>query len=64
VAAFSERWAGTPWPTKLSWMNFEKVLIHALGPLKNSLTLSLTATLLAVVVGSLIAYIMEDVYED
>jgi len=57
VAAFSERWAGTPWPTKFSFINFEKVFVNAMGPLQNSLTLSLVATLLAVVVGTLIAYI-------
>ncbi len=57
VAALSERWAGTPWPTKLSFINFQKVFIHALGPLQNSLALSLVATLLSVIVGTLIAYI-------
>ncbi len=57
LAAFSERWAGTPWPTKLSFVNFERVFIHALGPLQNSIFLSLAATLLAVVLGTLIAYI-------
>lgn len=57
VAAFSERWAGTPWPTKLSLINFEKVFIHAMGPLQNSLILSISATLLSVVIGTLVAYI-------
>jgi iron(III) transport system permease protein len=57
LAAFSERWAGTPWPTKLSFVNFERVFIHALGPVQNSIFLSLAATLLAVVLGTLIAYI-------
>ena len=57
VASFSEVWAGTPWPTKFSLLNFQKVFIHAMGPLKNSLSLSLAATLLSVVIGTLIAYV-------
>ena len=57
VAAFSEIWAGTPWPTKFSTANFIKVFAHTLSPLKNSLTLSIAATLLAVFMGSLIAYV-------
>jgi iron(III) transport system permease protein len=57
VASFSEVWAGTPWPTKFSTLNFEKVFVHAMGPLQNSLNLSLAATILAVIMGTLIAYI-------
>lgn len=56
VAAFSEIWAGTPWPTKFSLVNFEKVLVHTISPLKNSILLSVAATLLAVFMGALIAY--------
>lgn len=56
VAAFSETWAGTPWPTKMSLANFSRIATHALSPLKNSLILSTAATLVATVIGSLAAY--------
>lgn len=56
VAAFSEKWAGTPWPTKMSAANFLTLQSHALSPLKNSLVLAVVATLISVVIGSLVAY--------
>jgi iron(III) transport system permease protein len=58
LAAFSEHWAGTPWPTKLSFINFQRVFSSSLGPLQNSLILSTAATVLAVIMGTLIAYTM------
>ncbi|HEX7715482.1 MAG TPA: iron ABC transporter permease [Bacillota bacterium] len=56
LAGFSERWAGTPWPTKLSLLNFQKIFISAIRPLENSLFLAVVATLLSIFFGTLIAY--------
>lgn len=57
VAAFSETWAGTPLPTKMGLANFSKVAARAMTPLRNSLVLSVVATVLSVLIGSLAAYI-------
>ncbi|NMB26259.1 MAG: iron ABC transporter permease [Firmicutes bacterium] len=56
VAAFSEVWAGTPWPAKMGLGNFRRIYTHAMNPLRNSLVLSISATVISLVMGSLVAY--------
>ena len=57
VGAFSEVWAGTPWPTKMGLDNFRRIYTHALNPLRNSLVLSTTATLVSLLMGTMVAYV-------
>jgi len=56
IAAFSEVWAGTPLPTKMGLGNFRKVFAGSMNPLKNSLVLALSATLLCAFFGTLVAH--------
>lgn len=58
LASFSDTWAATPLPTKLGIANYERVLVHSLPALRNSLTLAGIATLICAVVGFLAAYAM------
>jgi iron(III) transport system permease protein len=55
--SFTEGWAGTRYPTKFSFENFRRIFDIALVPIRNSLFLSTTATLIASVIGTLLSYI-------
>ena len=55
--SFTDGWAGTRYPTKFSFRNFQRVFEIARAPLWNSLVLSTVATVIASVVGTLLAYI-------
>ena len=55
--SFTEGWAGTRFPTKFSFDNYERIFRTAGGSLVNSLILSVAATVVASVVGTLLGYI-------
>jgi iron(III) transport system permease protein len=55
--SFTEGWAGTRYPTKFSFDNYRRIFEIALTPIKNSLFLATTATLIASVIGTLLSYI-------
>jgi iron(III) transport system permease protein len=55
--SFTEGWAGTRYPTKFSLQNYRRIFEIALTPIKNSLFLATTATLIASVIGTLLSYI-------
>ncbi|MBT3275715.1 MAG: iron ABC transporter permease, partial [Spirochaetales bacterium] len=55
--SFTEGWGGTRYPTKFSLANYKRIFEVALAPIKNSLFLSTTATLIAAVIGTLLSYI-------
>ena len=55
--SFTEGWAGTRYPTEFSLRNYRRIFEIALAPIKNSLFLSTTATLIAAVIGTLLSYI-------
>jgi len=55
--SFSEGWAGTRYPTKFSMANYARIFQIARTPLVNSLLLSTTATVVASIIGTLLAYI-------
>ncbi len=55
--SFTEGWAGTRYPTKFSFDNFRRIFEIALTPIRNSLFLATTATLIASVIGTLLSYI-------
>jgi iron(III) transport system permease protein len=57
VTSFTEGWAGTRYPTKFSLENYRRIFLIARTPIRNSLFLATTATLVAVVVGTLLSYI-------
>ncbi len=56
IAAFSEVWAGTTLPTKMGLGNFHRVFTSSMSPLRNSLILALSATLLCALFGTLVAH--------
>lgn len=55
--SFTEGWAGTRYPTKFSLQNYSRIFEIARQPLLNSLLLATVATLVASIVGTLLAYI-------
>jgi iron(III) transport system permease protein len=55
--SFTEGWAGTRYPTKFSFENYRRIFQVALTPIRNSLFLATTATLIASVIGTLLSYI-------
>jgi iron(III) transport system permease protein len=55
--SFTEGWAGTRYPTKFSLRNYQRIFQVALTPIRNSLFLATTATLIAAVIGTLLSYI-------
>jgi len=55
--SFTEGWAGTRYPKKFSMQNYARIFEIARGPLANSLMLATIATVVASVVGTLLAYI-------
>ncbi len=55
--SFTEGWAGTRYPTKFSLENYRRIFQFCGTPIKNSLFLATTATLVAAVVGTLLSYI-------
>jgi iron(III) transport system permease protein len=57
VTSFTEGWAGTRYPTKFSLENYRRIFEIARTPIRNSLFLATTATLVAAVVGTLLSYI-------
>jgi iron(III) transport system permease protein len=57
VTSFTEGWAGTRYPTKFSFENYRRIFQIALTPIRNSLFLATTATLIASVIGTLLSYI-------
>lgn len=57
VTSFTEGWAGNRYPTKFSLQNYRRILEVAMTPIKNSLFLATTATLIAAVIGTLLSYI-------
>jgi len=57
VTSFTEGWAGTKYPTKFSLENYRNIFHIAKTPITNSLFLATTATIVASVVGTLLAYI-------
>jgi len=57
ITSFTEGWAGTRYPTKFSFQNYRRIFDIALTPIKNSLFLATTATLIASVIGTLLSYI-------
>lgn len=57
ITSFTEGWAGTRYPTKFSFENYRRIFEIALAPIKNSLFLATTATLIASVIGTLLSYI-------
>jgi iron(III) transport system permease protein len=57
LTSFTEGWAGTRYPTKFSLQNYRRIFEIALTPIKNSLFLATTATLIASVIGTLLSYI-------
>jgi len=57
ITSFTEGWAGTRYPTKFSFQNYRRIFEIALTPIKNSLFLATTATLIASVIGTLLSYI-------
>jgi iron(III) transport system permease protein len=56
-ASFAEGWAGTRFPTKFSLANYARIWQIARTPLMNSLFLSVVATAVATVTGTLLAYL-------
>ena len=57
ITSFTEGWAGTRYPTKFSFENYRRIFQIALTPIRNSLFLATTATLIAAVIGTLLSYI-------
>jgi len=57
ITSFTEGWAGTRYPTKFSFQNYRRIFQVAVTPIKNSLFLATTATLIAAVIGTLLSYI-------
>jgi iron(III) transport system permease protein len=57
VTSFTEGWAGTLYPTKFSLDSYRRIFGIARTPIRNSLFLATTATLVASVVGTLLSYI-------
>jgi iron(III) transport system permease protein len=57
LTSFTEGWAGSRYPTAFSLRNYRRIFDIALLPIKNSLFLATTATLIAAVIGTLLAYI-------
>jgi len=57
ITSFTEGWAGTRYPTKFSFENYRRIFQIALTPIRNSLFLATTATLIASVIGTLLSYI-------
>jgi iron(III) transport system permease protein len=55
--SFTEGWAGTRYPTEFSFENYRRIFQIALTPIRNSLFLATTATLIASVIGTLLSYI-------
>lgn len=55
--SFAEGWSGTRFPTKFSLRNYARIFEIARMPLVNSLMLATIATVVASVVGTLLAYI-------
>ncbi len=55
--SFTEGWAGSRYPSKFSFQNYRRIIEIALTPIKNSLFLATTATLIASVIGTLLSYI-------
>jgi iron(III) transport system permease protein len=55
--SFTEGWAGTRYPTKFSLQNYTRIFEIARQPLLNSLLLATVATVVASIVGTLLAYI-------
>lgn len=55
--SFTEGWGGTRYPTKFSFQNYRRIFQVAVTPIKNSLFLATTATLIASVIGTLLSYI-------
>jgi iron(III) transport system permease protein len=54
VTSFTEGWAGTKYPTKFSLENYKRIFQIARTPIRNSLFLATTATLVAAVFGTLL----------
>jgi iron(III) transport system permease protein len=57
LTSFTEGWGGSRYPTEFSLANYRRIFEIALTPIKNSLFLATTATLIAAVIGTLLAYI-------
>ncbi len=57
VTSFTEGWAGTRYPTKFSLENYRRIFEIARKPIRNSLVLATSATLVAAVIGTLLSYI-------
>lgn len=55
--SFTEGWGGTRYPTKFSLQNYSRIFQIARQPLTNSLLLATVATVVASVIGTLLAYI-------
>src|SRR5690625_4240613 len=56
-SSFAERWAGTLFPTQLGLGNYRLILQDVLSPITNSLTLATAATVLALLFGTITAYV-------
>ncbi len=57
ITSFTEGWAGTRYPTKFSLENYKRIFEIARIPIRNSLFLATTATLVAALVGTLLSYL-------
>jgi iron(III) transport system permease protein len=57
ITSFTEGWAGTRYPNKFSLENYRRIFEIALVPIRNSLFLATTATVIASVIGTLLSYI-------
>jgi iron(III) transport system permease protein len=56
-SSFAERWAGTLFPTKFGFGNYRLILQDVMSPIVNSLTLATVATILALLFGTITAYV-------
>ncbi len=57
LTSFTEGWAGTRYPTKFSLENYRQIFNIARTPIINSLFLATSSTIIAAIVGTLLAYI-------
>jgi iron(III) transport system permease protein len=56
-SSFAERWAGTLFPTRFGLGNYRLILQDVMSPIVNSLTLATVATILALLFGTITAYV-------
>lgn len=56
-SSFAERWTGTLFPVEYGFGNYRLILQDVLAPITNSLTLATAATVLALLFGTITAYV-------